>query len=345
MTRGCGVRGRYPLIDGFRVAPAISEGELATAPKSVHTSRFTRTIRTISVVLRDLAHLRVLAFGVLRLGNLSDMRTIPALPNMLLRDSIWTVCQSQDDALVRADAINALLASTVAVTHDGSVKPRDGKLPKGRPLSFGVARDERGGFMLTVFSDRQALQEPDAPTSGRDQPIVALAGDDLVVLAARNGLGLVVNPGSEVQLFLPDVEVREYAHRVERVRSEAGVRLFDTRTLITMRSLTPNIDDVTRQLIAMELHGRGLNLAYVVEYAEHDMYGEPGEFKQLVVVGGEEGEADHNLLADARTVVTYATGRPTDAVAYASMPQAHEVTRPLFELAGARPETVSGAMV
>ena len=267
---------------------------------------------------------------------------------MLLRDAIWAACQAGEDDLVREQAVDVLLASTIAVPHDGSVKPRDGHLPKGRPLSFGVARDERGGFLLTVFSDRQALLEPDAPTVGRRQPVVALAGDDLVTMAAKAGLGIVVNPGSEVQLFLADVEVRDIAHRVEDLREEAGLRLFDTRTLITMRSLEPRIDDVTRQLIAGELHGRGLRLAYVVEYAEHDRNGQPGEFKQLVVVGADdEGDAEPKLLTDARTVVTYATSRPTDAVAYASMPQAHDVSRPLLELPGSRPEYehVRGARV
>jgi hypothetical protein len=276
---------------------------------------------------------------------LFGMRTIPTLPNMLLRDAIWSVCQSNGDPLVREEAIRVLLASTVALTHDGSVKPRDGLLPKGRPLSFGVARDERGGFLLTVFSDRPALLEPAAPTSGSSQPVVALAGDDLVMLAARNGLGIVVNAGSEVQLFLSGLEVHDVAHRVNDVRAEAGLRMFDTRTLITMRGIDPLLDDVTRQQIAVELHGRGLNIAYLVEYAEHDMYGEPGEFKQLVVVGEEEGEADHHKLADARTVVTYATGRPTDAIAYASMPQARDVTPAVLEVNGAVPDIVNGAVV
>lgn len=274
------------------------------------------------------------------------MRTIPTLPNMLLRDAIWSACQAEDDPIVRQDAVDVLLASTLALPHDGSAKTRDGKLPKGRPLSFGIARDERGGFLLTVFSDRPAMLEPDAPVAGRSQPVVALAGDDLVMMAARNNLGLVVNPGSEVQLFLSTMEVRDIANRVESVRQDAGIRIFDMRTLITMRTLEPNLDDVTRQLVAMELFGRGLNLAYVVEYAEHDMYGQPGEFKQLVVVGaGEDGTAETEHLTDARTVVTYVTGRPTDAVAYASMPQANEVSQPVLELDGARPDLVDGAMV
>jgi hypothetical protein len=277
---------------------------------------------------------------------LSDMRTIPTLPNMLLRDAIWSACQAEDDAIVHDDAVNVLLASTLALPHDGSAKTRDGRLPKGRPLSFGIARDERGGFLLTVFSDRPAMLEPDAPVTGRSQPVVALAGDDLVVMAARNNLGLVVNPGSEVQLFLSTMQVRDVAHRVESVRHESGIRIFDMRTLITMRSLERGLDDVTTELIAMELFGRGLNLAYVVEYAEHDMYGQPGDFKQLVVVGaGEDGTADTEHLADARTVVTYVTGRPTDAVAYASMPQANEIARPVLELDGARPDITDGAVV
>lgn len=273
------------------------------------------------------------------------MRTIPTLPNMLLRDAIWSVCQSEDDPLVREEAVNVLLASTLALPHDGSARPREGRLPKGRPLSFGIAHDERGGFLLTVFSDRPALLEPDAPVSGRHHPVVALAGDDLVVMAARNNLGLVVNPGSEVQFFLSTMQVRDIAHRVESVRHDAGIRIFDMRTLITMRTLDPKLDDVTRQLIAMELFGRGLNLAYVVEYAEHDMYGQPGNFKQLVVVGAEEGAANTEHLADARTVVTYVTGRPTDAVSYASMPQANDISRPVLEIEGARPEIVDGAVV
>lgn len=278
---------------------------------------------------------------------LYDMRTIPTLPNMLLRDAIWEVCQADDDALVRARAVRVLLGSTLAVPHDGSARPRDGHLPKGRPLSFGIARDERGGFLLTVFSDRQALLEPDAPTSGRRQPVVALAGDDLVLMAARSNLGVVLNPGSEVQLFLSGPDVRLIAQQVSELRADAGMRLFDTRTLVTMRALDQAIDDVRRQLIASELHGRGLNLAYAVEYAEHDRFGEPTEFKQLVVVGAENGAADNQQLADARTVVTYVTGRPTDAVAYASMPQAGDVSRPIFEVEGARPaiDELDGAVV
>jgi hypothetical protein len=92
-----------------------------------------------------------------------------------------------------------------------------------------------------------------------------------------------------------------------------------------------------------------MRLAYVVQYAQHAAEESgPGEFKQLVVVSTDDkGEAGQDVLADARTVVTFATGKPTDAVSFRSMPQAEQIVDPLLALDANRPTLhyANGAIV
>jgi hypothetical protein len=267
------------------------------------------------------------------------MRTIPSSPNYVLRDAMRAHQEVRSNPDRRDAALDALLASTIAITHDGSVHVAHGQLPKDQPLSFHVAQDAEGGLLLTAFSDHQAMIEPEAPTEGGTQPVIALAGDDLVMLAARNDLGLLLNPGSAVSMAIPLSLVRQAARRVEKVRHDAGVRVVNKRTLVTMRERRFTVDPAVEQLLASELRGRGIRLAYLVEYAEHDRRSEPGEFKPLVVVAHDEtGEAQQEMLADARTVCTYATGALTDAVAFASMPLAEQVADPLLALDAERPK-------
>jgi hypothetical protein len=168
------------------------------------------------------------------------------------------------------------------------------------------------------------------------------------MLAHRNDLGVLLNPGSPTSMAIPMSLVHETAERIGKIRHDAGIREINTRTLVTMRAHPDGLDQLAERLIASELRGRGIRLAYVVEYAQHDRREVPGEFRQLVVVSHDDaGRADQDMLADARTVVTYATGRLTDAVAFESMPLADQVAEPLLALDAERPrvEMPDGALV
>ncbi len=258
------------------------------------------------------------------------MRTIPHEPNHSLRYAmrLFRDDPSRDD--VQRAAINRLLASTMVVTHDGTLElEEDGSLPKGEALPLGIWRDGDGAFQLTAFTDAEALADPDAPMGGDEMPAVAIAGDDLVVLAATNSVGLHVNPGCADSISLPLVVVRRAADRIQRLRDAAGVRVFDDSTLVTLRT-TDDLDPELVPMFVQELRLRGVHVAYIAEYALHDRRSDPTEFTQIIVVGDANGVAGHDLREDARTVLAYLTGKPTDSVAFASMPQVQHVVEPIM---------------
>ncbi len=258
------------------------------------------------------------------------MRTIPEEPNHTLRYAMRLLREdpSRDD--VHRAAINRLLASTMVVTHDGTLELEDdGSLPTGTALPLGIWRDGDGAFQLTAFTDALALADPNAPMGGEPMPAVAIAGDDLIMLAASNSVGLHVNPGCAESVSLPTVVVRQAADRIARLREAAGVRVFDDSTLVTLRT-TEALDPELVALFVQELRGRGAHVAYIAEYSLHDRRSEAAEFTQIIVVGDENGVAGHDLREDARTVLAYLTGKPTDSVAFASMPQVQHVVEPVM---------------
>lgn len=235
---------------------------------------------------------------------------------------------SRDD--VQSAAINRLLASTMVVTHDGTLElEEDGSLPKGEALPLGIWRDDDGAFQLTAFTDAETLADPDAPMAGDEMPALAIAGDDLVVLAATNSVGLHINPGCADSISLPLIVVRRAADRIQRLRGAASVRVFDSETLVTLRT-TDELDPELMPMFVQELRLRGVYLAYLVEYALHDRRHDPSGFTQLIVIGDEDGVADHDMREDARTVLSYLTGKPTDSVAFSSMPQVQHVVEPIM---------------
>ncbi len=277
-----------------------------------------------------IAHLRAGRLSVGAAVNKSCMRTIPTEPNQTLRYAMRLLRDdpSRDD--VHRAAVNRLLASTMVVTHDGTLELEDdGSLPTGTALPLGICRDADDTFQLTAFTDQLALEHPDSPTGGDEMPTVAISGDDLVVLAASNGVGIHINPGSDESMVLPLVVVRQASDRIHRLREDAGVRVFDDNTLVTLRP-TREIDPALVELFVHELRGRGAHLAYVAEYSLHDRMGQPDEFTQIIVVGNEDGAADFDLREDARTVLAYLTGLPTDSVAFNSMPQVQQVVEPVM---------------
>jgi hypothetical protein len=253
---------------------------------------------------------------------MSTMRTVPDTTNQPLRDAIT----------YRRAPLDLLLASTVALAHDGTLQvDRDGALPKGRPLPLGIARGRDGAWLLGAYTDREALAAPDAPTDGDATPTVAITGDDLVVLAAANDVGLHLNPGSRDDLVLGTDRVRELAHGIRTRRARASVRRFgDERVLVTMRPRRLGLEEDRHALLLRELVARGIGIAYVVEYCLHQPDVEPQDFTQLAVVGDAHGEARWQLREDARRVVEFLTGIPTDAVSCAAMPQAARISRPLI---------------
>ena len=235
------------------------------------------------------------------------MQTIPNDTHQPLRDAI----------AADADPIELLLASTLIVAHDGTLERDDGVLPKGVPLPLGVSRDSDGGWAIGAYADVDAVRAPDAPTAGDETPTVPIAGDDLLVLAAANHVGVDVNPGSDEHLLIDARHARELARYIKSQRSRSGVRTFDERTLVTLRP----IDDLElsrdrHELLVRELASRGASLAFLAQYALHDQLTDPTEFTQLVVVGDEEGRAGYRLREDARRVVGFLTGVVTDSVAY-----------------------------
>jgi hypothetical protein len=258
------------------------------------------------------------------------MRTIPEEPNHTLRYAMRLLSEDPTREDVHRAAINRLLASTVVVTHDGTLELEDdGSLPTGCALPLGIWRDADGAFQLTAFTDALALADPNAPMGGDPMPSVAIAGDDLILLAASNSVGIHVNPGCTESVSLPVVVVRQAAERIQRLREAAGVRVFDDSTLVTLRT-TDELDPELTDLFVQELRGRGAHVAYIAEYALHDRRTDPGGFTQIIVVGDENGVAGHDLREDARTVLAYLTGRPTDSVAFASMPQVQHVVEPIM---------------
>jgi len=261
------------------------------------------------------------------------MRTIPSTPNTALRAAM-RLCRTEplrDD--VRRATVNRLLASTVAVTHDGSLELEpDDTLPRGRPLPLGIWRDHDGGFQLVAYTDADAI-DPGVPAA-------AIAGDDLLLLCANNDVGLRLNPDSRDAFTVAVDTARECAERVHLLRDRAGVRVFDQETLVTMRP-APQLDHELVDLFVAELVGRGACHAYVAEYALHDRVSDPDEFTQIVVVGDALGRADFDLREDARTVLAYLTGEVTDSVAYNSMPQVRHVVEPVLQR-GAVPNVLEG---
>lgn len=258
------------------------------------------------------------------------MRTIPEAPNDTLRHAMRLYGSDSTREDVHRAAINRLLASTMVLTHDGTLElEEDGSLPKGQALPLGIWRDGDGAFQLTAFTDQDALDDPNAPMGGEPMPAVAIAGDDLVLLAASNAVGLHVNPGCADSLSLPVDVVRRTAQRVQRLRDAAGVRTFDNETLVTLRT-TVELDPELVPMFVQELRLRGAHLAYVAEYSLHDRRSDPTDFTQIIVVGDENGVAGHDLREDARTVLAYLTGKPTDSVAFASMPQVQHVVEPIM---------------
>lgn len=258
------------------------------------------------------------------------MRTIPEQPNDSLRHAMRLFREDPSREDIQVAAVNRLLASTMVITHDGTLELEDdGSLPKGQALPLGIWRDADGAFQLTAFSDAQALADPNAPMGGEQMPAVAIAGDDLVVLAASNSVGLHVNPGCEESISLPVSVVRRAATRIQRLRDAAGVRVFDDSTLVTLRT-TDELDPELVPMFVQELRLRGAHVAYIAEYALHDRRSDPTEFTQIIVVGDENGVAGHDLREEARTVLSYLTGKPTDSVAFASMPQVQHVVEPIM---------------
>lgn len=258
------------------------------------------------------------------------MRTIPDEPNHTLRYAMRMLRVEPTREDVHRAAVNRLLASTMVVTHDGTLELDDeGSLPKGVALPLGIWRDADGSFQLTAFSDADALADPNAPMGGEEMPALAIAGDDLVMLAATNGVGVHVNPGCHDAMSLPVDAVRQTADRITRLRQAAGVRSYDDSTLVTLRT-TDDLDPELVELFVQELRGRGAHVAYIAEYSLHDRRSEATDFTQIIVVGDENGVAGHDLREDARTVLAYLTGKPTDSVSFASMPQVQHVVEPVM---------------
>ncbi|MEO6866498.1 MAG: SseB family protein, partial [Gaiellales bacterium] len=237
-----------------------------------------------------------------------------------------------DDEPRLTETIQLLLASSLALTHDGTIAATDGVLPGGSKLPLGVVRGQDDELLVTAYTDRDALMEPEAPTHGERLPTLVLAGDDLMVLAARNVMGISVNRGSDTEFVIDRELVAAHADRIARMRADAGERVYNQRTLITMRPPTEALKPSLHDLIVDELRRRGAQLAYLVEYAEHDrVSGDELDFRQLVVLSeDDEGWASNDLLTDARVVVGLVTDRETDTVAFASMPQADQITPPLL---------------
>jgi hypothetical protein len=264
------------------------------------------------------------------------MRTKPRTSNEQLRDAM---------AMRSADLDELLLASMMLVTHDGTVELDGDRLPGGERLALGISRVGDGDWMLGAYSDPIALLEPDAPTGGGTAPVVPVTGDDLVVLAAANDVGIHVNPGSATDMFVDAVHVHELAERVEQLRSRTVLRSVDDSTLVTMRGgIVDRLDASRRMMLERELAERGVAIAFMAEYALHDRVTEPEEFTQLIVVGDADGVAGYDLREDARTVLAFLTGRPTDGVAYAAMPHVRHVTDPVLQLVDELPEPLIGSV-
>ncbi len=237
------------------------------------------------------------------------MRTIPETANQPLRDAI----------AYRRAPIELLLASTVLLAHDGSLEmDEDGSLPKGTPLPIDVERGRDGAWLIDVCADRDALRD-------RDAAVVPIAGDDLIVLASANTVGVRVNPGRCDDLLLDAARVRAIADAVQAQRAAAGVERVNGDVLVTMRRRDLGMEEDRETLLRRELRARGIDRAYVVEYALHDAGTAPSSYTQLAVVGDSTGAASWRMREDARRVLTFLTGRPTDAVALADMPQAARV--------------------
>jgi hypothetical protein len=264
------------------------------------------------------------------------MRTLPVETNHQLR------------AMLDAPAsrcLPVLLASTLAVAHDGTLQPRaDGSLPKGVPLPIGIARGRSGGYLVGAYTDPLAVREPAAPTAGEETPLVAVTGDDLVLLAAANRVGVHVNPGSAIDLQLDAARVRVIAADLRARRAELRERTIDQRTLVTMRGVDLDLTPDEVALLRRELAGRGAAFAFVAEYALHDAATDPAGFTQLLVVGDREGRAGFALREDARRVLALLTGVRTDSVAYDAMPQVRHVARPLLQQAPVLPAPLIGVV-
>ena len=264
------------------------------------------------------------------------MRTLPSHPNLPLRDAIEA----------GTDPIELLLASTLVVAHDGTLElQEDGSLPTGEPLPLGIARSSGGSsWLLGAYTDEQAVAVPDAPTAGEETPTVPVAGDDLVMLAASNHVGIHVNPGSDDDLVLGPDHVQELATWLRRQRASSGIRHFDEHTLVTINHVRDGLTPDRRELLVRELAQRGAALAFVAEYALHGPETEPTDFTQLIVVGDEDGRADYRLREDARRVLWFLTGERTDSVAYDSMPQVRHVAEPVLQPHGPLPEPLVGVV-
>jgi hypothetical protein len=264
------------------------------------------------------------------------MRTKPRTSNDQLRAAMTSGA---------ADLDELLLASMMLVTHDGTVELDGDRLPGGERLALGISRIDNGDWMLGAYSDPVALLEPYAPTGGGTTPVVPVTGDDLVVLAAANHVGIHVNPGSEVDLRIGVDHVHELAERVEQLRARTVLRSVDDTTLVTMRGgIVDRLDAGRRIMLERELAERGVAIAFVAEYAIHDRVTEPEEFTQLIVVGDADGLGGYDLREDARTVLSFLTGRSTDGVAYASMPHVRHVTEPVLQLVDELPEPLVGSV-
>ena len=234
------------------------------------------------------------------------------------------------DVGLRDSAVDLLLASTLGVPHDGTITLRDGQLPQGVQLPLGVARNRDGSFDLLAFSDAVAPLQEQSPTRDVRLPLLPIAGDDLVVLAARNDAGVHVNAGMEAHLRISARLAEQIADRVQHMREEADIRVFDERTLVSVRAVDEPLDAARSELLSDELRRRGVRTAYLAEYAVHDESGRPGEFSRLVVVGDEAGEADFDLREDARMVVTFVMGERFDSVACDQFPKVAEVASPFL---------------
>jgi hypothetical protein len=268
--------------------------------------------------------------------TIGPMRTFCSATNHILRRAL-------DDA--DDDAIGLLLASTLGLAHDGTLDvDDDGRLPKGRPLALGIARGVDGTWLLGAYTDMLAVSDPSAPTAGIETPVAPITGDDLIMLAAANHVGIHINPGCDEQLALGAQRVSELAVDVRARRAGASVRVFDEHTLVTLRAIELQLDDDHDELLQRELAARGASLAFVAEYALHDRSVEPDTFTQLIVVGDDDGHADYALREDARRLLEYLTGTSTDSAAYDAMPQVHHIAEPLLQPDGALPQPLTGVV-
>lgn len=245
------------------------------------------------------------------------MRTFSEATNHLLRNAL----SDADD-----QAVALLLASTVGLAHDGTLEVDEhGLLPKGTPLPLGITRSVDGTYLLGCYTDLLAVSAPAAPTIGVTTSVVAITGDDLVMLAAANHVGIHVNPGSDDQLVLGAARTRELAEDIRAQRAGASVRTFDEHTLVTVRSVDLQLDHDRRELLARELVARGAQQAFIASYALHEHGTEPDWFTQVVVVADDEGTADYTLREDVRRLFEFVTGTDTDSAAYDDLPQVRQV--------------------